>query len=222
MARRYEYREQPHGSGTIILSHTTKLPQTSINIPISPRDGRTTSEQNPYTIVDIAHVATDPSKRGRLTVSISPGKCDHRWNRNLEMDLKAIKRNGITVIVCLLEWSEMRMLEIIDYPRKAEEAGFLFYHLPIKDCSVPTQDEINVLIPILVRHLVKGHNILIHCREGLGRAGTICACCLIHFGFDGKTAIDTIRRKRPGAIQTSKQEECVLQYHQGLCVYQSS
>lgn len=215
MARRYEFvREQIYGNGTIVLPRLSKpSPETK------KLDRRTTSEQVPYLIVDIAHVATDPlhpSIRGRLSVAISPGKKDNRWNRDVDLDLKIIKDNGIKVIVCLLEWSEMRMLDIVDYPRKAEEAGFLFYHLPIRDCGVPSQNEISVLIPILVQHLVNGQHILIHCREGLGRAGTICACCLIRFGYDPKTAIEIIRKRRPRAIQTHKQEECIAQYCQRL------
>ena len=179
-------------------------------------DPRITSEQSPYTITNIAKIATDPHREGRLSISISPGKIDHRWNRNLDLDLKSIQKQGVEVIVCLLEWSEMQMLDIVHYPRKAEAAGLLFYHLPIKDCGIPSRKEIQVLVPILVQHLASGTHILIHCREGLGRAGTICACCLIHFGYDGRSSIDMIRKRRPGAIQTHRQESCVLHYHQQL------
>lgn len=182
-------------------------------------DKRITSEQDPYRIIDIAHIVSNPSTpniKGRLSLSISPGKKDSKWNRSLQMDLDAIKSNGIQVIVCLLEWSEMRMLGISDYPRQAQESGFLFYHMPIRDRGTPHQNEINVLVPILVQHLASGQNVLVHCRGGLGRAGTICACCLGHFGYEGRSAIETVRKMRPGAVQTNKQAECVVQYCQGL------
>jgi hypothetical protein len=42
-----------------------------------------------------------------------PGKKDIRWNRDLQLDLNAIKDNNIQVIVCLLEWSEMKKLVIM-------------------------------------------------------------------------------------------------------------
>jgi protein-tyrosine phosphatase len=178
-------------------------------------DRRLTSEQDPYRVVDIAYIVANPANpnlRGRLSVSMSPGKKDSKWNRNLQLDLNAIKASGVQVIVCLLEWAEMRTLGISDYPRKAQESGFLFYHLPIRDRGVPQQREINVLVPILVQHLAAGQNILVHCRVGLGRAGTICACCLSHFGYEGDNAIETVRKLRPGAIQTDKQRDCVIQY----------
>jgi len=188
-------------------------------VEIVDLDKRITSNQLPYEVVDIAHVALDPynpRKKGRLSISISPGKKDGRWNRNIQKDLEVIKNNEIQIIVCLLEWSEMRMLSITDYPRKAQEAGFLFYHLPIKDRGVPSRREIEVLVPILVQHLAMGQNILVHCRVGLGRAGTICACCLGHFGYEGKGAIETVRKQRPGAVQTSQQKECVINYCQSV------
>jgi protein-tyrosine phosphatase len=185
-------------------------------------DKRTTSLQDPYRIIDIAHIVSDPSRpeiKGRLSISISPGKKDSKWNRSIQSDLDAIKINGIQVIVCLLEWSELRMLGISDYPRRAQELGFLFYHMPIRDRGTPHQSEINILVPLLVKHLALGQNVLVHCRGGLGRAGTVCACCLGHFGYEGTLAIDTVRKFRPGAIQTTTQAECVIQYCQGLSTH---
>lgn len=177
-------------------------------------DHRITSENEPYRIVDIASIDSCRMKRrGRLAISIAPGKKDTRWNRSLDADLNVIKDNGIDIIVCLLEWAEMRMLDIVDYPRRAGEVGLLFYHLPIRDRGIPSQSEVSVLVSILVQHLVNGKQILLHCRGGLGRAGTIGACCLIHFGYDSKHAIEIVRKRRPGAIQTSKQEGCIHQYY---------
>ena len=107
-----------------------------------------TSEEFPYQIVDIAHI--NMNKKGRLTISISPGKKDRRFNRNLELDLEEIRKDGIDIIVCLLEWSEMTMLQISDYHHKVQEYGITFYHLPIKDKGIPQQKELNALIPIIV------------------------------------------------------------------------
>ena len=214
MACQYEFvRSDSYDNGTILYAHQSNFIE-SFNL-----DRRATSEQVPYQVVDIAHVALDPSnvnKKGRLMISISPGKKDSRSNRNLQLDIEAIRSSGIQIIICLLEWSEMRKLNIVDYPRKAQEAGFLFYHLPIKDRGVPQYKEITALVPAIVKHLADGENVLVHCKSGLGRAGTICACCLGHFGYSGTDAIEMVRKQRPGAIQTSKQEDCVLYYCSGL------
>ena len=175
-------------------------------------DNRKDSFQDPYLIIDIARIANSTTNNGRLAISLAPGKKDHRWNRDLQMDLARIKNDDIHVIVCCLEWYEIRMLNITDYPRMAQENGFIFYHLPIKDRDVPQDKELNSIIPIIVQHLLVGHNVLVHCRAGLGRAGTICACCLGHFGYTGTDAINLVRKQRPGAIQTNKQERYVSHY----------
>lgn len=163
--------------------------------------------ESAYKLIDIAKVNIKEAK-GRLALSKCPGKNI----LNLTSDLLSIKQSGIQVIVCLLEWSEMKLLHITDYPQKAQELGLLFYHLPIKDMGVPRQNDINSLIPILVNHLANGYNILVHCKNGYGRSGIICACCLGHFGFKGDKAMEIVRKKRPGAICSREQETCIINY----------
>ena len=55
--------------------------------------------------------------------------------------------------------------------------------------------------------------LLVHCRGGLGRAGTIAARLLVELGMEPKQAIASVRAVRPGAIETSDQEDFVL----GIC-----
>lgn len=179
---------------------------------------RVTSEISPYKIINIAEFINPINKniKGKLSLSICPGKKDIKYNRNLELDLEVIKSNNVQIIVCLLEWTEMQKLNIINYPKIVQEKGILFYHMPIPDCGVPNKKELNSFVPIIVNYVAGGYNVLIHCRSGLGRAGTISACCLCHFNYDGKTAISMIRKLRPGAIQNSEQEKCIIQYGETL------
>lgn len=155
------YQYNTYGNGTVIvpIENTDLQTQSSLNSRIS-------SDQYPYKIVDIAHfiLPENINHKGRLAVSIAPGKKDKRWNRDLSADLQAIKDNGIQIIVCLLEWHEMQKIGIIDYPRKAQENGFLFYHLPIKDRNIPLQQDLIALIPDIVKHLASGMNVLVHCK----------------------------------------------------------
>ena len=58
--------------------------------------------------------------------------------------------------------------------------------------------------------LRSGRNVLVHCRGGLGRAGTIGARLLIELGMEPATAIRQVRAVRPGAIETREQEKYVL------------
>ena len=58
----------------------------------------------------------------------------------------------------------------------------------------------------------QGDNVLVHCRGGLGRSGTIAALLLIEFGVPNDQAIIKVRNARPGAIDIAEQEEYVSRY----------
>ena len=51
---------------------------------------------------------------------------------------------------------------------------------------------------------------VLHCRGGIGRTGTIAARLLVEFGVAPEEAIRMVRRARPGTIETPAQEEYVL------------
>jgi ADP-ribosyl-[dinitrogen reductase] hydrolase len=89
----------------------------------------------------------------------------------------------------------------------------LWFHLPIVDVSTPEEsfehqwEASGGKIRALLR---SGHDVVVHCRGGLGRAGMIGARLLIELGMEPATAIRQVRAVRPGAIETSAQEEYVL------------
>jgi protein-tyrosine phosphatase len=58
--------------------------------------------------------------------------------------------------------------------------------------------------------LRRGSDVLVHCRGGLGRAGTIAARLLVELGVEPAAAIANVRAVRPGTIETSDQEKFVL------------
>jgi ADP-ribosyl-[dinitrogen reductase] hydrolase len=89
----------------------------------------------------------------------------------------------------------------------------LWFHLPIVDVSVPDEwfEEKWVTAGEELRSILRGgSDVLVHCRGGLGRAGTIAARLLIELGMEPETAIARVRSVRPGAIETRAQEEYVL------------
>ena len=51
---------------------------------------------------------------------------------------------------------------------------------------------------------------LVHCKGGLGRAGTIATRLLIELGVAPREAINAVRQARPGTIETIEQERYVL------------
>lgn len=161
-----------------------------------------------YTIVDIAHFDKMSNK---LCLSEAPGKY-----RDMEPDLEIVKNSNIDTIVCLMEWHELYKIGCEYYPQQAQEMGLYFYHLPIKDHNTPIIDDANVLINIIVDHLEQGHNVLVHCSGGVGRACTIVACCLCYFGYDPLDAINLIRNLRANSIKRECQVQFINDYHTSL------
>ena len=89
----------------------------------------------------------------------------------------------------------------------------LWFHLPIADVSTPDEGFERNWVPAgdALRTLLRnGRDVLVHCRGGLGRAGTIAARLLIEFGMEPTIAISCVRAVRPGAIETREQEKYIL------------
>ena len=61
----------------------------------------------------------------------------------------------------------------------------------------------------LRERLRRGERVLVHCRGGLGRAGSVAARLLVEFGAAPNEAIRQVRVARPGAIETREQEQWV-------------
>jgi len=92
-------------------------------------------------------------------------------------------------------------------------------HLPIYDFEAPDADFMKkweTTKVLLKSDLAEGKNIILHCRGGKGRAGTAAAILLIEFGEDKMNAINIVRNKRKGAIESKAQEDFILSYRPGV------
>lgn len=158
---------------------------------------------------------------GYVGLTICPGKkqksgwYDFWHERDLDTDLERIKNyqtpNGqpITMIVSLIEdgrfeENEFKNLKVENLGEKVEEYGFKWIWIPCRDTESPRDESQRIweenkqeIIDTLQK---KGENVLVHCKGGLGRAGTISAMILNETGIPIKNSIDMVREARSNTI----------------------
>lgn len=163
-------------------------------------------------------VVTAGSEFGRIGITFCPGKYDPHgmsgaWDRDLNRDLDTIRDWGAAAIVTLLEPEELTLLKVERLGEEVLRRNMSWFHLHIADVSTPDErfeQAWDVAGEELRSILRGGSDVLVHCRGGLGRAGTIAARLLVELGMEPVTAIASVRAVRPGAIETSDQEKFVL------------
>jgi ADP-ribosyl-[dinitrogen reductase] hydrolase len=173
-----------------------------------------TSKTHP---LQIAAISSGLGK-GSVGVTFCPGKKDNNamtgsWDRDLGTDLDAIRDWGAAAVVTLIEQHEIVDLKASQLGVEVAERKMAWFHLPIADVSTPDyrfEEAWSAIGGELRSMLDQGRHVLVHCKGGLGRAGTIGARLLVEMGMTPKMAIARIREVRPGAIETSAQERYVL------------
>jgi protein-tyrosine phosphatase len=166
--------------------------------------------------LQIAAVPAGP-EFGRVGITFCPGKYDRHamsgfWDRDLEFDLDAVRDWGAAAVLTLPEPKELTLLRVEHLGEGIIRRNIRWFHLPIVDVSVPDENfeqDWTIAGAELRSMLRRRLDVLVHCRGGLGRAGTIAARLLIELGAEPKEAIANVRAVRPGAIETDDQEEFV-------------
>ena len=159
----------------------------------------------------------DTGLSGRIGLTIAPGRrADGWWDRDLDTDLARLRDEySCDLLVSLREDDEYRWLQIEDLFEKAPKLGISVLRFPIEDARPPREGEMPRFVE-LVGHILEaaraGQTVVIHCRGGLGRTGTVAAACLVALGHAPAEAIARVRAARPGAVETREQERWVEAY----------
>ena len=128
---------------------------------------------------------------GQVGMTLSRGRrrpaCrGFQWDRDLTLDAAAIRQWGARAVVTLIEEHEFRQLDVEQLPEVIRGAGLEWHHLPIRDVSVPGgrfEMRWQYAGARLRERLRSGERVLVHCKGGLGRSGTVAARLLVSPGL---------------------------------------
>ena len=172
-----------------------------------------TSETSPLRIGAV----TLGNGQGRIGITLCPGKTDPYAMfgpvaRDLDTDLDVVRDWGATAVVSLIEAEEIEYLRVGGLGEAVRDRHMEWWHLPIPDGMPPQPDfeeRWRKAGEAIRDRLRLGFDVLVHCKGGLGRAGTVAACLLVELGARSEDAIRRVRIARPGAIENPPQEAYV-------------
>jgi ADP-ribosylglycohydrolase/protein-tyrosine phosphatase len=185
--------------------------------PESPPAGAKTSLNSPIRVawVDLAEVPLLADAPGVIGMTFLPGKHDIgsagiHW-RALEADAAVLRdQHHVDVFVVLVEDHELVALGVPNLVNVLTDHGIGVIRMPLVDMAVPSDPaRLQALLAGLSDRIGRGQRVVVACRGGLGRTGTVVACFLCEAGLDGQAAIALTRKARHGTIQTRAQEQFV-------------
>lgn len=123
----------------------------------------------------------------------------HQGPTSME-DLVWLKGQGVLALVRLIEKNKAEVSA-----SQIGKLGMWDLHEPVPDFDIPKPDQIDRIIQFIDMAISAKSPVGVSCEFGLGRTGTILACYLVKQGLDAIAAIDEVRKKRPGSIETEEQ-----------------
>ena len=185
--------------------------------------GWKTSTKRPLRVdwVDLAGVPDlqDATQAGgRLGMTFLPGKQRDGWTglhwRDLETDARWLaEEHGVDTFLLLVEDHELEAGRVPDIAEVIGAHGVEVVRFPIRDMDVTDdRDGLRVVLDDVLRAMRDGKSVVVACRGGLGRTGTIVACLLRDGGLDADDAIRLTRASRHDTIERGTQVQFIHEW----------
>jgi protein-tyrosine phosphatase len=146
---------------------------------------------------------------GRLAMAARPRGGD--W---LDDEMSEWRRAGIDTVVSLLTAEEEQDLDLKNEAREVKARGMKFISLPIPDRQVPrSESEVAAALEKLDADLSSRKNVVVHCRQGIGRTGLVGACLLVTKGLSPGAAVESVSAARGLQVpETDEQRRWIDHY----------
>jgi protein-tyrosine phosphatase len=128
------------------------------------------------------------------------------------------KLGGVETIVSMLEPSEERELQLLEEGYEVLSHGMNFRSFPIPDRDVPHSEvRFHQLLMGLETELNEGRNLVLHCRQGIGRTGLVAAGLFIAQGLDPLETLERLSAARGIPVpETSAQRRWIAHFAETL------
>jgi protein-tyrosine phosphatase len=146
---------------------------------------------------------------GRLAVGPRPRGGD--W---LKDDVTSWKRAKVNAVLSLLTSEEEKDLDLRDEAGEVRAQGLDFTSFPIPDRQAPKSEvKLADVLERVAHDISKGKNVLVHCRQGIGRSGLVAACLLVKKGMSPGAAVESVSAARGVSIpETAEQRDWIDHY----------
>jgi protein-tyrosine phosphatase len=122
-------------------------------------------------------------------------------------EISAWRREGIDTVFSLLTPEEEVDLDIKEEAPSVEGNGMRFLSFPILDRHVPaSQSRFEEALEGLDRELGAGRNVVLHCRQGIGRTGLVAACLLVARGIAPDAAVRRLSSARGVPVPETEEQ----------------
>jgi protein-tyrosine phosphatase len=139
---------------------------------------------------------------GHLAIMPRPRAGD--W---LEDEIKALREEGVDILVSLLTLTEVYELDLKEENRLCDEKGIELISFPIKDRQVPSLAQAQKLSQSLLTEMKSGKKVAIHCRMGIGRSAVMVASILVCSGIAPAMAYQMVAKSRGLVVPDTEEQK---------------
>jgi len=147
----------------------------------------------------------------RVGMTLCPGRKD--FGRTLDEDLRVLVDLGVQHVFTMMTTGELAVLGVPELFERVRASGIASHTLAIDDGRAPDDVSGHAIARAIADRVRGGERVVVHCRAGLGRTGTMVAATLVELGLTPENAILEVRRARGSrSIETAEQEAWVRAY----------